>query len=106
MGYQNDYVKTRSIWQEYYKIINLVRKRALRIRDEEFNLRNLPLNQEDLELKETIAQSFFLLDISWKNYGIKWHLSQEGLIEKIKKGEGRNNLLDAKNWKPVIKENK
>lgn len=103
MGYQNEYVKTRSIWQEYYKVIDLIRKRALRIREEVHGLRNLPLSSEDLELKNTIEQSFFLLGITWKDFGIKWHLSHEGLIQKIRAGEKKENLLKAIYWKPVIK---
>ena len=102
----NQVRKEPELWKKYYQIFDLIRKKALRIRDDAHGLRRIELSQDDAEFKKVIEQSFFLLDLSWKDYGIKWHLKPKFLANKLRQGVDREELLHPNNWMPVKKTTK
>ena len=94
-SYQMSYYKRNPEYFTYFQIRDLFKKAALRIRDEAFELRLIPLKEEDLLLK-THLESQFREGMTWKNYNIFWKIVYPNIVEMLRSGKTKQECLDYK----------
>lgn len=86
----------------YGQVTDLVKKACFRIREEALGLRITPLSESDIAIKNAIS-SKFQLGMLWSRYNVDWKITIPGLLDRIRQGISKKDLLEPNGFVPKYK---